>query len=44
VPEELRAVAAVVVDGGTLPGVASTVVDVTGPEPVVLRPGRARIV
>jgi L-threonylcarbamoyladenylate synthase len=44
VPEELRAVAAVVVDGGTLPGIASTVVDVTGPEPVVLRPGRARIV
>jgi L-threonylcarbamoyladenylate synthase len=44
VPEELRAAAAVVVDGGPLPGIASTVVDVTGPEPVVLRPGQARIV
>jgi L-threonylcarbamoyladenylate synthase len=44
VPDELRAAAAVVVDGGPLPGIASTVVDVTGPEPVVLRPGRARIV
>ena len=44
VPSELLAVAAVVVNGGTLPGVASTVIDITGPEPVVLRPGRARIV
>ena len=44
VPDELRTAAAVVVDGGPLPGIASTVVDVTGPEPVVLRPGRARIV
>ena len=44
VPEELRAAAAVVVDGGPLPGIASTVVDITGPEPVVLRPGQARIV
>ena len=26
-------------DGGTLPGIASTVVDLTGPEPVVLREG-----
>jgi L-threonylcarbamoyladenylate synthase len=42
VPEELRAVAAVVVDGGTLPGVASTVVDITGPKPVVIRPGPGR--
>jgi L-threonylcarbamoyladenylate synthase len=39
VPEELRAIAAVIVDGGTLPGVASTVVDVTGPTPVLIRPG-----
>jgi L-threonylcarbamoyladenylate synthase len=44
VPEELRAAAAVVVDGGALPGIASTIIDVTGPEPVVLRPGQARIV
>ena len=42
VPDELRAAAAVVVDGGTLPGVASTVVDVTGPKPVVIRPGPGR--
>jgi L-threonylcarbamoyladenylate synthase len=41
---ELRELAAVVVDGGALPGVASTIVDITGPEPVVIRPGRARIV
>ena len=39
VPGELRTAAALVVDGGTLPGVASTVVDVTGPRPVVIRPG-----
>jgi L-threonylcarbamoyladenylate synthase len=39
VPSELLAVAAVVVDGGTLPGVASTVIDLTGAEPVVLRQG-----
>ena len=39
VPEELRAAAAALVDGGELPGTPSTVVDVTGPEPVVLREG-----
>jgi len=38
VPAEIRA-AAVVVDGGDLPGVASTVVDLTGPEPRILREG-----
>ena len=27
------------VDGGELPGIASTVVDLTGPEPRVLREG-----
>ena len=31
--------AAVLVDGGELPGVPSTVVDLTGPEPVILREG-----
>jgi L-threonylcarbamoyladenylate synthase len=41
VPPELRSAAAVVVDGGTLPGIASTVLDLTGPEPVVIRPGPA---
>jgi tRNA threonylcarbamoyl adenosine modification protein (Sua5/YciO/YrdC/YwlC family) len=39
VPAELREAAAVVVDGGELPGVGSTVVDASGPEPVVLREG-----
>ena len=39
VPPELRSAAAVVVDGGTLPGVASTVIDLTGSDPVVLRQG-----
>ena len=40
VPEELRAVA-VAVDGGELPGTASTVIDFTTPEPRVLREGAA---
>ena len=39
VPDELRAAAAAIVDGGTLPGTPSTVIDCTGPEPVVLREG-----
>ena len=39
VPAELRAAAAAVVDGGELPGTPSTVIDVTGHEPVVLREG-----
>jgi L-threonylcarbamoyladenylate synthase len=38
VPEEIRA-EAVCLDGGELPGIASTVVDVTGAEPRVLRQG-----
>lgn len=38
VPEEIRS-AAVVLDGGELPGVPSTVVDLTAPEPRVLRVG-----
>ncbi len=41
VPEELRAAAAVVIDGGELPGVPSTVLDFTGREPQVLREGAA---
>lgn len=36
-PDELRAVLGAVVDGGPLPGTPSTVVDLTGPEPVILR-------
>ena len=39
----VRAAAAFAVDGGELPGVASTVVDVTGAEPVVLRAGPADV-
>jgi len=39
VPEELRNQAAVVIDGGDLPGVPSTVIDFTGKEPRVLREG-----
>jgi L-threonylcarbamoyladenylate synthase len=38
VPEEIRA-EAVLVDGGELPGTPSTVVDLTGPEPRILREG-----
>jgi len=39
VPKELRNAAAVIVDGGELPGVSSTVLDFTGAEPKVLREG-----
>ena len=39
VPTELLAAVAAVVDGGPLPGVPSTVVDLTGPEPAILREG-----
>lgn len=39
VPEEIRAGAAVAIDGGELPGIPSTVVDLTGPEPQILREG-----
>ena len=41
VPEELKSQAAAVIDGGALPGTASTVLDFTGPEPRVLREGAA---
>jgi L-threonylcarbamoyladenylate synthase len=39
VPEELRAKVDAVVDGGDLPGTPSTVLDLTGPEPAVVREG-----
>jgi L-threonylcarbamoyladenylate synthase len=39
VPAQLRTAAAALVDGGELPGTPSTVIDLTGPEPVVLREG-----
>ena len=38
VPEEIRE-QAVLVDGGELPGVPSTIVDLTGPEPTIIREG-----
>ena len=41
VPEDLKDAAAAAVDGGELPGVSSTVLDFTGPEPRVLREGAA---
>ncbi len=41
VPPEVRHGCAAEVDGGELPGVASTVIDLTSPEPRVLREGAA---
>ena len=41
VPDEFREGAAVVLDGGQLPGLPSTVLDFTGPDPRVLREGAA---
>ena len=41
VPEAIRAACAAQVDGGELPGTPSTVLDFTGPEPLVLREGAA---
>ncbi len=43
VPETIRATCAAVIDGGELPGVPSTVIDFTGPEPVVLREGAGSV-
>jgi L-threonylcarbamoyladenylate synthase len=39
VPEEIRQACGALVDGGKLPGTPSTVLDLTGPEPKVLREG-----
>ena len=39
VPGEIRAACGAELDGGELPGVPSTVVDLSGPEPRVLREG-----
>jgi L-threonylcarbamoyladenylate synthase len=39
VPEALRIGAAATLDGGELPGTPSTVLDLTGPDPVVIREG-----
>jgi L-threonylcarbamoyladenylate synthase len=42
VPEEIREACGAVVDAGELPGVPSTVIDLTGEEPRVLRQGAGR--
>jgi L-threonylcarbamoyladenylate synthase len=39
VPPEIRSACGAELDGGELPGVPSTVIDLTGPEPRVLREG-----
>lgn len=41
VPARIRAACAAELDGGTLPGVPSTVIDFTGPDPYVIREGAA---
>ena len=43
VPVAMRAGVAVSLDGGTLPGTPSTVIDVTGADPVVLRDGAGNV-
>lgn len=39
IPEQIRSAAGAVLDAGELPGAPSTVIDLTRPEPVVLREG-----
>ncbi len=39
VPAQILAGVAAALDGGELPGIPSTVIDVTGPDPVILRHG-----
>jgi L-threonylcarbamoyladenylate synthase len=39
VPEEIRAACGAIVDAGELPGTPSTVLDLTGADPIVLRQG-----
>ena len=39
VPDEIREGCGALVDGGELPGTPSTVIDLTGPEPTVIREG-----
>ena len=41
VPEEIRSAVDALVDGGALPGTASTVIDFTRPDPMVIREGAA---
>jgi L-threonylcarbamoyladenylate synthase len=43
VPERIRAAVGAAIDAGRLPGTASTVIDFTGSEPVVLRQGAGSV-
>jgi L-threonylcarbamoyladenylate synthase len=43
VPPEIREGCGALVDGGKLPGTPSTVIDLTGPQPRVLREGAGRL-
>jgi L-threonylcarbamoyladenylate synthase len=43
IPEEIRAECGAILDAGELPGVPSTVVDLTGDEPRVLRQGAGQL-
>jgi L-threonylcarbamoyladenylate synthase len=43
IPEEIRAACGAIVDAGELPGVPSTVIDLTGDEPRVLRQGAGQL-
>jgi L-threonylcarbamoyladenylate synthase len=43
IPEEVRAACGAIVDAGELPGVPSTVIDLTGAEPRVLRQGAGHL-
>ena len=43
VPEEIRSACGAIVDAGELPGVPSTVIDLTGSEPRVLREGAGHL-
>lgn len=43
IPETLRAQVDLILDGGEVSGLPSTVVDCTGPQPVVLRRGAVRL-
>jgi L-threonylcarbamoyladenylate synthase len=43
IPEEIRAACGAIVDGGELPGVPSTVIDLTSADPRVLRQGAGQL-
>ena len=43
VPAEIRAAVGAIVDAGELPGTPSTVLDLRGPEPIVLRQGAGEL-